>query len=176
VDVCLIYRVVAACIHPISSTDLITPKRAYFLYALLQDTPINFATHAIRTMGNIHRIVTNTALPFGGLIMKVVKMVGVQALHGGDIQKPLGPFNKRFISMSMGMGHLTKAASQQQGERDPKQPSDGATGPQQPPQDQACPHGQPSCLARCTHYVRVWMPTLQPLGRSRADGTLSTRC
>jgi hypothetical protein len=31
------------------------------------------------------RIVTNTDLPFGGLIMSIARMVGVQALHGGDI-------------------------------------------------------------------------------------------
>jgi hypothetical protein len=107
VDVHLIYWVVVECLHPISNIDPIALKRAYFLYALLKGILIDFATHAIRKMWNVHRIMTNIALPFRGLFMKIAKKVDVQASQGGDIQKSLGPFNKHFISMSM--GHLTKA-------------------------------------------------------------------
>jgi hypothetical protein len=64
--------------------------------------------------------------------MKITGTVVIQALHGEDTQKPLWPFNKHFIGMSM--GHLTKKAVLQQGGEDPidavEQPSDGATTPQ----------------------------------------------
>ncbi len=73
--------------------------------------------------------------------MKIAGTVEIHASHGGDTQKPVGPFNKHFIDMSK--GHVTKAATQQQGEEEPqaaaKQPSDGVATPQPLPHDQVMP-------------------------------------
>jgi hypothetical protein len=44
IHVRLIYRVVAVSLHPVSSTNLILLDRVHFLYALLQNTTIDFAT------------------------------------------------------------------------------------------------------------------------------------
>jgi hypothetical protein len=59
--------------------------------------------------------------------MKIAGIVRIWTSHGGDTQKPLRPFNKQFIGMSI--GHVTKAAVQLQKEEDPvvaaEQPFDG---------------------------------------------------
>jgi hypothetical protein len=109
-DVRLIYRIIATCIYLVYHTDLIAPESAYFLHALIQSTLIDFDAHAIRTMWNVHRIMTNTALPFGGLIMKIV---GIWASH---------PEASRALQQALHwhqLGLVTKAATQQQREDDP---------------------------------------------------------
>jgi hypothetical protein len=101
---------VATSLHPIYRTDPIALERAYFLYALLQHIPIDFASHAIRIMWHVHQVTTNSTLPFEGLIMRLVGMVNVNASDRGDVQKPSRPLTKNFINMSL--GHLSKEAAQ----------------------------------------------------------------
>jgi len=108
IHVRLIYRVVAVSLHPVSSTNLILLDRVHFLYALLQNTPFDFATHAITSIWNVHQGLSGSALLFRGLIMRIAGTVNVDTSVGGDIQTSLGPFTKDFMSKSV--GHLTRVA------------------------------------------------------------------
>ncbi|GLT70437.1 hypothetical protein SLA2020_425180 [Shorea laevis] len=108
IEIRFIYRVVASRLHPISSIDPTTLERGCFLYALLEHVPIDFANHAIRVMWNIHCAPSNTALPFEGLIMKIVGRVGINASTGEDVLKAAGPLNKDYKNKSE--AHLAEGA------------------------------------------------------------------
>lgn len=79
IDIRLLHRVMVSRLHPISSIDPITCERGYYLYALLEHDPIDFASHSIRVMWNMQRTPSNTTLPFGGLIMYIAKRASIGA-------------------------------------------------------------------------------------------------
>lgn len=108
-EVHFIHRVVAPILNLVSSIDPISLERGYFLYALLELIPLEFPSHAIRVMWNIQCALSNAALPFEGLIMKIAGKVDISASIGEDILKAVGPLNKDYMNMSE--AHLAAGAA-----------------------------------------------------------------
>lgn len=139
-EIRLIYRVIATSLHPIHSINSIAYESAHFLYALLQHILIDFATHTIKIMWNLHWGAVNAALPSGGLIMRVAGQYVVQAPAGGDVQKLARPFDKNFLRRSeTHLARITPQPSVDAPAAGACQTSKGATTSQEPPLGQDMP-------------------------------------
>ncbi|KAE8099553.1 hypothetical protein FH972_017528 [Carpinus fangiana] len=78
--------------------------RGHFIYALLMDVQIDFASIDIRLMKAMF-IKSSVSLPYGSLISHIIaRFIQIPAIE--QTVKPLGPFSKGMVSRSKGQMQL----------------------------------------------------------------------
>jgi hypothetical protein len=100
----LLARIVMQNVFPIDHHSDLGLARGRFIYALLTDVEIDFASIAIRLMKAMF-FETSISLPYGSLISRIIAKF-VQIPDSKPTMKHLGPFCKATVSRSKGQMRL----------------------------------------------------------------------
>jgi hypothetical protein len=95
----LLTRIVMQNIWPISRNSHVPLDRAIFIYAIIQRVPFCLCSHFLVTMLELYEE-HSIALPFGGLITKILKAKLSNIPENEQVAVPEGPFGKGTVLKS----------------------------------------------------------------------------